>query len=1607
MTLSATCPACGLHWASIPAAYAGRVVRCSRCGKRFPVAAPPAATRFEEEPVARPRGPAKTQWDEVGVAAPAPTREEGEGPASAPTLGRDVRPATSVREWQVGDVVLDLYEVTGVLGQGGMGRVYRVRHRGWDVDLAVKTPLASALRAAGGAEAFEREAETWVGLGLHPHTVSCYYVRRVDGLPRVFAEFVDGGSLHDWIKQRRLTSVDRILDLAIQFAWGLHYAHEQGLVHCDVKPSNVMVTADGVAKVTDFGLARARSAAPAPVSAPHVSGGGSTLVVAGGAAGTPAYMSPEQSAGRALTRRTDLWSWALSVLEMFRGERSWEFGVAAGEVLRDYLDSGGKVLGQPAMPRSVADLLAQCFRDDPEERPHTLWDAAAALYGAYEEATSCAYERAEPQGGRETASSLSNRAVSLLDLGRSAEAAGLWERALRVEPSHLEATYNQTLHAWRRGQVADDEALRRVEEAARASAATGRAAHLVGQLLLGLGELARAARELNVAAEADGHTREHLRLAALGACALGDAATAEQWATAERRLEDALHARPDDATARAAYVLCLRRLGKAADAARAWDAAGAPAGVEPQSVLAPELPGFDRTAVLRGANASVRAVAAGEPVVLGSDRDSVRVWSTTGGAASALQGRELGVRALLVSADGRMALTGAEDGTLATWELAGGRLTRTVARVPGSVYVVVATGGGRIVAAGSDRAVRVLDSSGQVERTLTGHGGAVNCLAVSTDGRLVASGANDGSLLVWDLASGDVVARLSGHAGAIHAVAFVAGALVSGGDDRLVRIWDVATAGVVRALAGHTQPISGLVSRADGRVLSVGADRSLRLWNLGTGELGALVRLDAPVAAVASGPSVVWAASGLDVVGVRLPAQSRLPSYAIARPVSASEAESRNATFQGRLSAAQESLLKGDITGALELARTARTIPGFERAESAVLMWDELCTLLPRQGLQSAWESTAFEGHTDPVLAVAVSSDGRVLSGGMDQSVRLWDLAQRQALAVLKGHAEAVTGVAFTPDGRLGISGSWDKTAYVWDLAASRVVRPLEGHEEYVSGVAVSPDGTLVLTASWDSTVRVWDVATGRERRVMRGHDGHVSAVACGPDGRFAVSGAWDHSVRAWDVESGECVCRLEGHEDNVSAVAIAATGRQVASGGADHSVRVWDLRSRRAQRVLTGHSQEVTAVAFSPDGRFLVSGSRDKTVRLWDLTTGKVARTLDHTAAVLGLAFARAGATLVTAGADRVVRAWHLDWEPETRALPPWDEKAKPYLESYVSLRASTLRPGAAPAVSDGDVETLLQDLRRRGFGGLTRDTVVGKLRDLTERAEAPTFWDEVRKSAPRPSVLPGKARIPVKKVVLAAVAVVVIAGGLLPWVHVEPKPHQLPYMQARIRKLDTPLVPLPSPGEGCDDDYVRMLDAARTSRMSAPRMACLVRFPADQVVDDILSGLDLSDPDPFWVKRKTGNVVSLIAGLGAPALERLCSHLGDANADARAIAAALLARTGGSRAAECVIAASSSSEPFARVGAAAAWGRTLAAAAIQDERAWAVERRLLADPEPTVRISALGALALFNPDAAEKVLPPLLADGDPAVKAAAEGARGSAEGARRWIRLYGERLP
>jgi WD40 repeat protein/serine/threonine protein kinase len=1598
--LAAVCPGCGLR-ANVPGSAAGRMLKCPRCQARFAVPGPgaaPAATQLEAP--ATVAEPVATAFE--GPSAEAPTR-----PAEAPRLET---------EWKVGDVVLGLYEVTAVLGEGGMGRVYRVRHRGWDVDLAVKAPLPSALEAAGGADAFEREAETWVGLGLHPHVVACYYVRRLEGTPRLFAEFVDGGSLHDSIQRKRLRALDRILDVAVQFAWGLHYAHEQGLVHRDVKPANVMVAGDGVVKVTDFGLARARAIGAAGGAAAPARAG-QTLMVAGGVAGTPAYMAPEQSAGRELTRRTDLWGWGLSVLEMFLGERTWEYGIAAGEVLREYRERGHG-LGLPAMPDAVADLLGRCFSDDPAARPRSLKEAAEVLRAAYEASGAGPYPRPEPRAGRDTADSLSNRAVSLLDLGRLGEADPLWRKALARQPQHLESTYNQSLHLWSRGEMSDEEMLNRVTEARRAHASLPRGAHFAGKLLLALGEAGRAVRALEESASAAAPSAELDRDLGLALCARGASGGEASWARARDCLERSMASGQVEPAEVAGFALCLVRLGEG-EKARAFYARARerrrelPPGME-EAVLE-HVPGNETLRSIKGLvnPATVLAVTGDGRFVLGGDAATSRIWDArTGAAVRTMTSGEMRLRAIAVTPDGRSVLRAGEGTPPQLSETETGRALRVFQPHPGFLSALSITGDGRLaVSGGSDRTVRLWDiATGRCVRVFEGHQEAVTAVAVSADGTRAVSASLDGSVRAWDLATGQAVAVFEGHEGRVFAVALSGpkGFVLSGGEDRTIRLWDLPNGRLVRTFVGHAQPVAALALSKDGRyAFSGGQDRSLRVWDVAGGRLHAVFGREAPILAVAAGEDrVAWAASGTSIVALRVPDRPRLPAFGVCKPVTAVEVESRDAAFQGRVEAARLSLQKGDLVGALELARTARNIPGYERSDDALQLWDEIGAVLPRKGLRGAWEAASLEGHSDPILAVSVSPDGgRALSGGMDATLRLWDLPGRQLLSVLSGHTETVSAVAFAPDGRSVVSGSWDRTARLWDIASSRTVRSFGGHTEQVSCVALSPDGATLLTGSWDSTLRLWQLSTGRPLGVLEGHSANVAAAAFGPDGKFVVSAGWDAAVRAWDVSTGECACVLEGHENSVGALAISASGRQIASGGVDTSVRVWDLRAGRALRSLAGHTAEVTSVCFSPDGRYVASASRDKTVRLWDVSTGKCERTLPHTAGVMAVAFGPTGTRLLTAGADRVLRIWHLDWEPEARALPPWDEKARPYLESFVSLRLKpqTVRT-AAPAWTEGDLDRLVDDLRRRGFGGLRREEVAGRLEDLSQQAgSAPSFWEDVRRNAPRAERSRSREsalrRLPRGRIAAGAAIALALLFGARSWFRSPAAPALIADAVDMERKAARGfLIDFNGlPGDCAGGDRQAYLGLAREPEVSAVTLMCLARDKDAATVELYLHDLRIADDDRERAFRHFRNAVSLMVALGPAAVDPLCGRLSDPREEVRRVAAQALASMASPQATACLATASQWPDANARLAVASALKTVFANGQLSAQRGWKLVSRLLQDPEPAVRIEALRVLRFFNTDIALPAAARAQQDPDPQVRTEAASAAADVEGLRR----------
>ena len=298
-------------------------------------------------------------------------------------------------EWEPGKVILDEYIIRQRLGHGGMGVVYLVEKSitGGVIRFAVKTLQPSLFSKSGANKALLRELRTWMSLPPHPNIVACRFFRTIENRIAVFSEYIDGGSLSDWISDDWIGSLEILLDIAIQTAWALQAVHNRNVIHQDIKPSNILMTQDGIAKLTDFGISNACHGEAADGD-PIPAGRHSILVSTRGC--TPAYCSPEQAARQKVTRHTDMWSWAVTVLQMFTGNVRWTLGAAAPDYL-ETIPSGGDCCLRFKIPESLRRLLQRCMHRDPKERWKSMSDIGVLLTGIYREVSGRPYDRQPPE----------------------------------------------------------------------------------------------------------------------------------------------------------------------------------------------------------------------------------------------------------------------------------------------------------------------------------------------------------------------------------------------------------------------------------------------------------------------------------------------------------------------------------------------------------------------------------------------------------------------------------------------------------------------------------------------------------------------------------------------------------------------------------------------------------------------------------------------------------------------------------------------------------------------------------------------------------------------------------------------------------------------------------------------------------------------------------------------------------------------------------------------------------------------------------------------------------------------------------------------------------
>lgn len=312
-----------------------------------------------------------------------------------------------------------------------------------------------------------------------------------------------------------------------------------------------------------------------------------------------------------------------------------------------------------------------------------------------------------------------------------------------------------------------------------------------------------------------------------------------------------------------------------------------------------------------------------------------------------------------------------------------------------------------------------------------------------------------------------------------------------------------------------------------------------------------------------------------------------------------------------------------------------------------------------------------LSGHTDAVLSVAFSPDGKTLaSGSYDRTIRLWNVASHTQRGLLSGSTNPQNSVAFSPDGKtLAGGGSGVRLWNTATLTSIAILAPDAGTNpvDAATSLAFSPDGTILAAGGEAYGPELWNVlnhAVVARAADSGGGPTGSGPVAFSPDGKTLASSDGANGVALWNLADlspdswypssqsllpdGEYQ-RQGDDTDNTTSVAFSPDGTTLARGGSNHAIQLWNPTTRFHTGLLTGHTNDPVSLAFSPDSKTLASGGLDSTVRLWNMATHSQTAVMPHDDAVFSVAFSPDGTMLASGSADHDIRLWPLQRAPGT----------------------------------------------------------------------------------------------------------------------------------------------------------------------------------------------------------------------------------------------------------------------------------------------------------------------------------------------------------------------
>jgi eukaryotic-like serine/threonine-protein kinase len=1072
------------------------------------------------------------------VASPPPI----EGTAAHPTS--DDAPGT----------VIGPYKLLQELGEGGMGAVFMAEQT-HPVQRKVALKLIKAgMDSKSVLARFEAERQA-LALMDHPNIARVFDAGTTDrGSPYFVMELVKGVPITKYCDDHHLTCEER-LGLFVRVCQAVQHAHQKGIIHRDIKPTNVMVCLyDGqpVPKVIDFGVAKATGQKLTDKT---------LFTEVGAVVGTLQYMSPEQAEVNQLDvdTRSDVYSLGVLLYELLTGttplERNRLKEVTFLEVLR-------------------------LIREEEPPRPSTRLSTAQGLPAI---AANRGLEPRRLNGVvRGELDWISMRALEK-DRARRYETASAFaadvERYLNDES--VQACPPSALYRFRKFARRNKPAL--VTATAAVLAVLTAVAGLATSNFL----IAREQEETRIALRTATEARDDLKQAN------------------ERERVEAYYRR----IALAYSALSVNNLGGALklledcpEDLRGWEWRYLMrlCRVEPLVIR-------DKTGVH-----SVAFSSDGERLASASGDGTVKVWnSRTGKVIQTIPAHKGFASSVAFHPDGDHLISVGADKLVKVWYLAADPFPRKVFEHPcdavhmfGTAYAAAFSPlDHNHLAVGCEGAVRVWNwRTEKPVHTFPGQGNHRLSLAFSRDGKRLASGNWRGSVNLWNPeAGGESLRTFPETRHAIAALAFSPDSerLAAACFGRRVDVWETATGKRLRSLSQ-----SGLVLGVafspdpDGRlIVSVGEDKIVHVWDAASGRELLGLRGHAGVCGC-----VVFSPDGQRLASASVDGTIRIWD---ATPLRGDE----------RQESAPDFTEHGVEVWSLAVSPDGKRIVSGAFGPP-VMIW-EVPSAKPEGFAKTKQVSARFSDHDSVVFCTAWHPDGRRVAfagANGDQftvKVKVLDARKEQDNFALPLGAEYFA-VAFSPDGKYLVTGNGERLVQVWDAATGQPVQTLGTHKGVIRGVAFSPDHDhkYLASVSSDGEVKLWDATRLGEKdkprdpiRTFPAHSPGVGLnIAFSPDGTRLVTGGKEHTVTIWDVETRKLLHTLRGHNGDVSTVAFSPDGRWVVSGGEDSTVKVWDSRTGDLLRSFRGHTGLVSTVAFLDD-RTLITGSRDHRIKFWDLT--------------------------------------------------------------------------------------------------------------------------------------------------------------------------------------------------------------------------------------------------------------------------------------------------------------------------------------------------------------------------------------------------------------------